>query len=78
MALFSRGRNSTMGWDVLVILCMQGTPSSVLTTGSPGTAREGRLLEPSCPDPDAGRSSCSIHQAQQRCSGALSAQSWQQ
>lgn len=27
MALINRGRNSTMGWDILLILCMQGTPA---------------------------------------------------
>lgn len=58
-------------------------PSSVHTTAHPGTAREGRLLEPSCPDPDPARSSCSIYQAvcldSQQChTGALSAQSWEQ
>lgn len=27
MALFNRGKNITMGWEMLLILCMQGTPA---------------------------------------------------
>lgn len=27
MALFNRGRNSTKGWDMLLIFCMQGAPA---------------------------------------------------
>lgn len=58
-----------------------GDLSSGPTTGHPGAAWEGRLLEPLCPDPDAAGSSCTIFQAAStdfsaaNCCGAFSAQS---